>query len=196
MDHEDERAFEHFVRATSTRLFRTAYLLAGDRERAEDLLQSTYERVYRRWPTVAAADQPEAYARRILVNLSTDRWRRARHLLEVPWEEHRSDTAGPAVDPTGTVDLRHQLIAGLRSLPPAMRAVVVLRYWEDLPEQQVARELRCSVGSVKSQASRGLRRLRGVLGSEGRHPPPAAAPAPVAVPATAGASRGAVHGLR
>jgi len=159
MDAAGERAFAEFVRDRSMALYRTAYLIAGDAHHAEDLLQSALERAYRRWRRIGAMDHPEAYVRRIIVNLATDRWRGRRYVTELPLDE---DVLGDRqlTDPAARVDLRHGLAAALRRLPVAMRTVLVLRYWEGLPEAEVAAELGCSLGTVKSQASRGLVRLR------------------------------------
>jgi RNA polymerase sigma-70 factor (sigma-E family) len=159
MDAAGERAFAEFVRDRSMALYRTAYLIAGDTHHAEDLLQSALERTYRRWRRIGEMDHPEAYVRRIIVNLATDRWRGRRYVTELPLDEEALGDR-ELTDPATRVDLRHGLAAALRRLPVAMRTVLVLRYWEGLPEAEVAAELGCSVGTVKSQASRGLVRLR------------------------------------
>jgi RNA polymerase sigma-70 factor (sigma-E family) len=157
-------------------LYRTAYLIAGDAHLAEDLLQSALERVCRRWRRVGEMEHPEAYVRRVIVNLATDRWRGRRYVTELPLDEEAL-SGRDAIDPTTLVDLRHGLAAALRRLPVAMRTVLVLRYWEGLPEAEVAAELGCSVGSVKSQASRGLARLRGLVSPWAGLPRPPTAPA-------------------
>ncbi len=151
----DERAFEEFVAHSGDRLLRSAVLLVGDRAAGEDLLQGALERTYRHWPRVSAG-QPEAYVRRALVNAAASRWRRLR-IREVPWE---ADTAVGQPDPADRFVQRDELIQALLTLPVRQRAVLVLRYLDDLPEAEVAAVLGCSVGSVKSQASRGLARLR------------------------------------
>jgi RNA polymerase sigma-70 factor (sigma-E family) len=177
MDAAGERAFGEFVQDKSMGLYRTAYLIAGDAHHAEDLLQSALEKACRRWKRIGAMEHPEAYVRRIIVNLATDRWRGRRYVTELPLDEEV--VAGSAEpDPTTMVDLRHGLAAALRRLPVAMRTVLVLRYWEGLPEAEVAAELGCSVGSVKSQASRGLVRLRGLVSPWAGLPRPAASAAP------------------
>jgi RNA polymerase sigma-70 factor (sigma-E family) len=179
MDAAAERAFGEFVHDKSMGLYRTAYLIAGDTHHAEDLLQSALERACRRWKKIGAMDHPEAYVRRIIVNLATDRWRGRRYVTEVPLDEEVIAGNAAAMDPTSLVDLRHGLAAALRRLPVAMRTVLVLRYWEGLPEAEVAAELGCSVGSVKSQASRGLARLRGLVSPwTGLPRPPAASADP------------------
>ncbi|EIV91707.1 SigE family RNA polymerase sigma factor [Frankia sp. QA3] len=154
MRERDERAFEEFVAHSGDRLLRSAVLLVGDRAAAEDLLQGALERTYRHWPRVSAG-QPEAYVRRALVNAAASRWRR--RIREVPWE---ADTAVGQPDPADRLVQRDGLIRALLTLPVRQRAVLVLRYLDDLPEAEVAAALGCSVGSVKSQASRGLARLR------------------------------------
>jgi RNA polymerase sigma-70 factor (sigma-E family) len=157
MDAGSERAFEEFVEDRAMALFGTAYLLVGDVHQAEDLVQSALERAFRRWRRIRTMQYPEAYVRRVLVNLANDRWRRRRGTTEVALDE-----AMEATEPDGTalVDLRHALLTGLHQLPVGMRAVLVLRYWEGLSDAEVAAELGRSVGTVKSQASRGLQRLR------------------------------------
>ncbi|MFI2364385.1 SigE family RNA polymerase sigma factor [Promicromonospora sp. NPDC019610] len=151
--------FTAFVRDSSTYLHRTAYLLCGDRPRAEELVQSTFERVYRTWAKVRPGTE-RAYARRILVNLRIDAWRHA-HRESFPGDDnipipHTSDHAGDVV-------LRDELVRGLARLPLNQRRVVVLRHLLDLPEAEVARELGIAVGTVKAANSRGLARLRDLL---------------------------------
>lgn len=160
MDADSERAFERFVEERSMALFRTAYLVAGDAHQAEDLLQSALEQAYRRWRRIRSMQYPEAYVRRVIVNLANDR-RRVRRATEVALEEA---TASSGADDTALVDLRQALLIGLRRLPVGMRTVLVLRYWEGLSEAEIAAELGRSVGTVKSQASRGLERLRQAAG--------------------------------
>ncbi|WP_018501725.1 SigE family RNA polymerase sigma factor [Parafrankia discariae] len=157
----EERAFEEFVARTSDRLVRCAVLLVGDRGAAEDLVQGALERTYRHWPRVSAG-YPEAYVRRALVNAAASRWRRFR-IREVPWgpdiEIGLPDQAN-LPDHADRLSVRDELVQALMTLPVRQRAVLVLRYLDDLPEAEVAAMLGCSVGSVKSQASRGLARLR------------------------------------
>jgi RNA polymerase sigma-70 factor (sigma-E family) len=151
--------FEDFVRDRSEYLFQLALLLSGrNRADAQDLLQVALERAWRRRRAIARNDNPEAYVRRALVNASIDRWRWLRRR-----DERSLHAAGPGPaggDPASLVARRDELIRALAALPPRQRAVLVLRYWEDMPEAEVARLLGCSVGTVKSQASRGLARLR------------------------------------
>jgi RNA polymerase sigma-70 factor (sigma-E family) len=140
---------------------RTAYLLTGDRGRAEDLVQQTLVKVHRRWSHIASVESPYAYTRAALVNESTSWWRRRRvaeTLGEIPAHADRDPSDG-----FGAVDTRDELARAVLQLPPRMRAVVVLRYFDDLSEAETAAALGMSAGSVKSQASRGLARLREVL---------------------------------
>jgi RNA polymerase sigma-70 factor (sigma-E family) len=159
--------FEQFVSASSGALLRTAYLVAWDPVEAEDLVQECLLAVARRWPRVRKMDHPHAYARRVLVNLALDgAQRRTRHRQELVGD----DAAGLAAVPDESsarrlhaVGVRAELIEALGTLPPRQRAVLVLRYFEDLSEAQVADLLGCSLGTVKSTASRGLTRLQAAL---------------------------------
>jgi RNA polymerase sigma-70 factor (sigma-E family) len=154
-----DEEFVAFVEADGPYLFRTAFLLVGERAPAEDLVQSTFERVYRRWDT-ARAGAPRAYARKVLVNLRTDAWRRTR-LTDVPGDDNVP--VAHADDHAAQIVLRDELARALGSLSPQQRRVVVLRHVLDLPEAQVAREIGRSVGTVKAASSRGLERLRSLL---------------------------------
>lgn len=148
--------FREFMLGRWPALVRLAYGLTGDRGHAEDLAQAALARAYASWGRVRRAEDPDAYVRRILINLDHRRFRKRRV------DEKPADLAPePAVpDPTGRVDQRSDLLAALRDLPPRQRAVVVLRYWDGLTEAQAAAVLGCSVGNVKSQASRALAKLR------------------------------------
>ncbi len=152
----DDEAAE-FVRAAWPRLHRTAYLMCGDRHEAEDLVQSALAKVVQHWARIERRDAPEAYARRVLVNLVNSRWRRMKRYAELT----AGDTGpGPVADPAAAVVLSDAVWRGLSTLPPRTRSILVLRYVEDLSEVDTASALGCSVGAVKSQASRGLARLR------------------------------------
>lgn len=168
MDARARSEFEEFVAARSAALFRTAVLLTGNRQDAQDLVQSALERACRHWERVAAAEQPEAYVRRILVNSLKDRWRLGRRIVEVPFDDIWPPPSGSAAgqSPYRQVELRRSMIAELRRLPTGMRSVLVLRYFEDLTEAAIANALNCSTGTVKSQAARGLARLRAALGPD------------------------------
>lgn len=154
-----DEEFVAFVEADGPYLFRTAFFLVGERALAEDLVQGTFERVYRRWDAARAAT-PRAYARKVLVNLRTDTWRRTR-LTDVPGDDRLP--VAHADDHSVQVALRDELARALGSLSPQQRRVVVLRHVLDLPEAQVAREIGRSVGTVKAASSRGLERLRTLL---------------------------------
>ncbi|GAA3247740.1 SigE family RNA polymerase sigma factor [Dactylosporangium siamense] len=152
----DDDGFRAFVTAQWEPLTRTAYLLTGDRGAAEDLVQSVLEKSHRRWGRIVRSDAPEIYVRRAMVNTAIS-WRRRRRVVEVPL---LAADAAPAADQYDRADTRQQLLVALRKLPPRTRAILVLRYFEDLSEADIAQVLGCSTGSVKSQASRGLARLR------------------------------------
>jgi RNA polymerase sigma-70 factor (sigma-E family) len=155
----DDTSFEEFVAGSSARLFTMARLLTGGhRAEAEDLLQGAFERAYRRWGQVSRRADPERYVRQILVNASVDRWRRLRRHPEAPLVVTGADPG--TADTAAAVADRDLLLRGLAALPPRQRAVLVLRYFEDLSEAQTATMLGCSVGTVKSQSARGLARLR------------------------------------
>ena len=160
MRRRDDDAFEAFVAARSADLMRTAVLLTRDRGHAEDLLQTALVKAYRRWHRIDGED-PYPYVRRILVTTAAS-WRRLRvtqELVSMP----AFDPAAP--DPTDAVAERDRMGAALGTLPPRMRAVLVLRYTEDLSEAATAEALGCSVHTVRSQTVRGLARLRAVLGA-------------------------------
>ena len=143
----DEADFTAFVAGSSRRLLRGAYLITGDLDEAQDLLQTALERAYRRWPAVRRSEVPEAYVRRILVNLAMDRWR-VRRVKTVALDEDLL----PALEDREVegVPVRSALLACVRQLPVGQRAVLVLRYFNDLTEAETARVLGCSVGNVKS----------------------------------------------
>ena len=158
MGARDETAFEEFVAARSGELLRTALLLTGDRGHAEDLLQTALVKAYRRWGRIERDDR-YPYVRRIVVT-SAASWRRLRATQEIVFLP-AYDPAG--ADPTADVPERERIKAALATLPRRMRAVLVLRYAEDLSEIATAETLGCSVFTVRSQTQRGLARLRTVL---------------------------------
>jgi RNA polymerase sigma-70 factor (sigma-E family) len=159
---EDEIDFEAFVAASGHRLLRTAYLLVGDRHTAEDLLQTALERTARRWGRITGV--PEAYARTTIANLATDRWRRR---SVRPPEVLIDPPESAAADFTTDLVVRDALIHALNTLTRRQRAVLVLRYFDDLTEPETAAALGVSVGTVKSSASRALDRLREVAAFQG-----------------------------
>jgi RNA polymerase sigma-70 factor (sigma-E family) len=152
-------SFEAYVAARMGRLRQTAYLLCGDWYRAEDLVQDTFGRLFVHWRRASRADNLDAYARRVLVNVFlTDQRRPWRG--DVPVDVLPERIAAATSQPSAG----EELLAALADLGASQRAVVVLRYWEDLSVEQTARTLGCSVGNVKSQSARGLARLRTALG--------------------------------
>jgi RNA polymerase sigma-70 factor (sigma-E family) len=151
--HDGFEGLEALVAERGNALLATATLLAGSRPAGEDLLQAALERVLRQWSRVRG--DPEGYLRRTLYHLAVDQWRLRRRRREV----HLA-VEPPVVDGAGHVQLRRALVQALAQLPPRQRAVLVLRYWEQLGEAETAEVLGCSVGTVKSSASRGLARLR------------------------------------
>jgi RNA polymerase sigma-70 factor (sigma-E family) len=167
---QETDGFGDFVEVRWRSLVRFGYLLTGDWGAAEDLTQAALERTWSRWDQVRV-ERPESYVKAAMVNQMRSRWRR--RSVEVAdgrgFEGHR-DQANSS-DVSADHALREALWAELLHLPARMRAVIVLRVWEDLSEAETARLLGCSVGSVKSQMSRGMTRLRerpGVRDAAGR----------------------------
>ena len=149
--------FAEFVTRWSPALLRVAFLLTSDRGEAEDLLQTALLKTSRHWHRLSDREAAYAYVRRVLVTTHTS-WRRRRRVHEVLIDQVPDQVGG---EPTA-IDAGRALQA-LEELPPRMRAVVVLRWYEGLSEAETAETLGCSLGSVKSQASRGLARLRVLL---------------------------------
>ncbi|SCE79766.1 RNA polymerase sigma-70 factor, sigma-E family [Micromonospora viridifaciens] len=147
--------FDDFVVTRSPRLLRTAFLLTRDWASAEDLLQTALARAWEAWRRIDG--DPEPYVRRIIVNAYASSWRR-RWRGELPTAD-LPETAVEA-DPHAGLDDRDGLWRALGRLPRRQRAVLVLRYFEDLSEVEIAEVLGCSVGTVKSQASRAVAKLR------------------------------------
>lgn len=158
----DDVAFTAWVEAHGAGLLRVAYLLTGDGHQAEELVQSVLARALPVWADVARKGDPLAYVRRALVNERTDTWR-SRGRREAPARDVPERTSP---DHSASLDLRHDLLVALRSLPRRQRAVVVLRYLEDLSDEAIADLLRCSAGTVRSQASRALVKLRPLLATD------------------------------
>jgi RNA polymerase sigma-70 factor (sigma-E family) len=160
MDDAQRRAdFTAYVMAREQALARLAYLLTGNRDAAEDLVQNALAKVYRSWHRVQASELPDAYVRRIMVNENNSRWRSllrrhespSSHVLEV-----LDPPAAAGLDQAASMDLWNHV----QSLPARQRAAIVLRYYEDLTEAQTAEVLGCSVGTVKSHTSRAITALR------------------------------------
>jgi RNA polymerase sigma-70 factor (sigma-E family) len=148
----DEAGFEEFVLARRTALLRTAYLLTASHDDAEDLVQVTLVRCVPKWRKLA--DRPEPYVRQVLARESVSRWRSRR------WRETSVEAVPEHAGTADRHDDRLVLQRALLSLAPRQRAVIVLRYYEDLTEKQTADQLGIAVGTVKSQAREGLARLR------------------------------------
>jgi RNA polymerase sigma-70 factor (sigma-E family) len=155
-----EQDFRIFVQGIAGSLHRTAYLLCGDWYLADDLVQEALAKTYSHWRKVQRADSPSAYVRRILINESRRGWRRNKN--------NRVHSAGEVADiavsdmSDGVVN-RAELRQALQSLPERQRATVVLRYLEGLSERETAAALGCSEGTVKSQTSKALAKLKAVL---------------------------------
>ncbi|SDI98982.1 SigE family RNA polymerase sigma factor [Nonomuraea jiangxiensis] len=157
MDPGFEAAFRHFVVDRSGALFRTAYLLTGDRHAAEDLVQSALVKTAAKWRSLRDPGAIEGYVRRVMYHEQVSRWRRRSRVAEV--------STGWLPDQIGdghadVVDLRMVMRAALARLTPRQRTMLVLRYFEDLSETEIARLLGVSVGSVRSQVHRSLERLK------------------------------------
>ncbi len=155
---DPEAEFTEFFTAAWPRLYRTAVAVAADRGAAEDALQNAFAKAYSGWPRIRRTDHPHAYVRRMVVNeiLGSHRhgWRRR--------ERPHASVEPPGATPSPEADVvRHDVVwAAVRALPARQRAVVVLRYYEDLSEREIAETLGCSQGTVKSQASAALAALR------------------------------------
>ena len=158
--------FGDFVRQRSAALFRTAYVLTGSRDAAEDLVQEALEKACRHWRRISAVDSPEAYVRRIVVNLANDRWRRLGRAKETSAVPDRADPR----DAYQRVELHDEVIRALQTLPMGMRTVVVLHYLHDMGDQQIAAMLGISANAVRSQLTRGLAKLRADASPGGPQP--------------------------
>ncbi|HVQ91991.1 MAG TPA: SigE family RNA polymerase sigma factor [Mycobacteriales bacterium] len=165
MNAEIEDGYREFVAGQLHPLLRTAYLLCGHWQTAEDLVQITLVQLYRSWPRIAGLEEPRAYARRVLTNAFVTAQRR-RWRAEQPVAEPPRDTRTTAPDPASGVNDRDWQLRLLRQLPPRQRAVLVLRFWEDLDVAETARVLGISTGTVKRQTFDGLATLRQALGEQ------------------------------
>ncbi|WP_329550500.1 SigE family RNA polymerase sigma factor [Streptomyces sp. NBC_00696] len=163
MNADDEREFREFVAARSRALLHTAYLLTGDWEQGRDLVQTALASTARRWSRLRDRQQPEIYVRRVIYHAQVDRFR----LLS--WGRERgTDTLPDQPSAQGTawadsVVQRHDIMAALRRLPRRQRAVVVLRYFEDRPDSEIAAILGVAQGTVRSQTHKALASLRTTL---------------------------------
>ncbi|WP_026425886.1 SigE family RNA polymerase sigma factor [Actinokineospora inagensis] len=151
--------FAAYFAARSTSMRATAYLLCGDWHRAEDLVQTTFVKLYRVWHKVSEHDKLDGYTRRILVRTFLDETRRGFFRRETVTE----DPGDPAAAANGSVEDRLELLRALTRVPARQRAALVLRYWEDLSLAETAKAMGCSEGTVKSQSARGLGYLRDIL---------------------------------
>ncbi len=165
-----ESDFDSYVRASGSRLKRLAFLLTGDVDTAEDLLQSAYAKVLPRWRQVSTYENPDAYMRRVMVSIRTSRWRRlrGREVLTVDQPGRIGDVQGGVGSATGrdfAVDQGEldAVLRALRTLPRRQQVAVVLRHYCDLSEAETATVMNISIGGVKSQTSKGLVALRAIL---------------------------------
>lgn len=162
MTRRDPAAFAEFVAARSPALHRTAYLLVGDRQLAQDLLQEALTKTYVAWPRLRDPANAEAYTRKAITTTAISWFRRR------SWGERPTDTVPErrtSGDHADDLSTRELLWSALQALPPRQRAAIVLRFYEDLSEARTAEVMGCAPGTVKSQVSAGLRKLRDHLGS-------------------------------
>ena len=164
-----DEEFRDFMHGRWPAMVRLAYALTGDQGHAEDVAQTAFARTYASWPKVRRTGSPEAYVRRIVINENLNRFRK--HRVAERLTDTLPDSVSGALpgslagslsgsDATRQYDDRSALMAALQRLGPRQRAVIVLRYWMDLTEAEIAAALGCSVGTVKSQAARALATLR------------------------------------
>lgn len=159
MHEKDKTDFEHFMAARWHPLVRAAYVLTGNRQDAEDIAQTALTNAYSVWPRIRNTDDVTVYVHKILINVyrTSRRRRRVREVLTSAVPERRSAAAAAANE---ALHDRDEVAQALAELTPRQRAVIVLRYLEDLTEAQTAAALGCSVGTVKSQSSKALAKLR------------------------------------
>jgi RNA polymerase sigma-70 factor (sigma-E family) len=154
-----DEEFAEFMRGRWPAMVRLAYGLTGDRGHAEDVAQAAFARAYASWARVQRAGDPDAYVRRIVINENRKRFRKHRVPEDLTGVPPEPVSANRAADTADTAD-REELVTALRRLGPRQRAVVVLRYYLGMSEAETAAALNCTVGTVKSQASRALATLR------------------------------------
>jgi RNA polymerase sigma-70 factor (sigma-E family) len=171
LDEARRRAFDELVDARSTSLLRTAYLLTGERASAEDLLQTAFAKTWFRWKRLNDPQAGEAYVRQVMFTTYA-KWYRRKWRGEIP-TGHLPDTDATP-DQYAGVDDRDRLQRALAELSPKARAVIVMRFYEDRTEAQVAEVLGCSIGTVKSTTHRGLAKLRETAALAPASPTPAA----------------------
>jgi RNA polymerase sigma-70 factor, ECF subfamily len=156
----EQPSFDELYASTAARIVRHAYALTGDLTEAQDIAQEAFARAWQRWPAVSACDSAEAWVRRVATNLAMSRWRRlrvARAAASDPTAAHHA----PEIS-ADTV----ALVTGLRTLPERQRTVLVLHYLADLSVDQIAADLACPAGSVKSWLSRGRTALAAAVRAE------------------------------
>ncbi len=158
MNEQSREAFKGYVAARSAGLLRSGYLLTGNRADAEDLLQTALAKTYLAWDSIRDRESIDAYVRRIMVNTRTSWWRRRKHVSEIVTDEVPEPVA--TRDATADVVLHDALWTALAGLPKRQRAMVVLRYYEDLSEAETAAVMGVSIGTVKSTTARALAKLR------------------------------------
>ena len=156
MSAESDEEFRDFMRGRWPAMVRLAYGLTGDLGHAEDVAQAAFARAYASWSRVARTGDPDAYVRKIVINENRSRFRKRR----VTEDLVGAVPEGPGQVAAGLTGDSEALLGALRRLGPRQRAVIVLRYWMDMSEAETAAALNCSVGTVKSQASRALATLR------------------------------------
>lgn len=160
MSAESDEEFDEFMRGRWAAMVRLGYGLTADLGHAEDIAQAAFARAYAHWGRVARAGDPDAYVRQIVINEHRNRFRKRRVAEDLVGTVPQRP--GPGVpDTADTLSDSEALLSALRGLGPRQRAVIVLRYWMDMSEVETAAALNCSVGTVKSQASRALAALRG-----------------------------------
>jgi len=157
-----DAAFAEYFAARSGAMRGTAFLLCGDWHRAEDLVQVTFTKLYLAWKRIARHEVIDSYTRQILVRTFVSDTRLGRYRRE----RFADGSPEPESPPVGSPEDRMVVLEALEHVPPRQRAVLVLRYWEDLSVEETARALKCTTGTVKSQAARGLQTLRGRLADE------------------------------
>ncbi len=167
-----EEQFTSFAESAGPRLLETGFLLSGDWHTAEDLTQTTLAKVFAAWYRIRNLDSAQAYAKRTLLNTYFVECRRKRRREVLSGDVRELPERVAEQQPA---ELRLDLTEALATLPPKARAVLVLRYWEDMSIEQVAAHLGCSVGNVKSQSARALDKLRRLLGEPADASPPAGA---------------------
>lgn len=165
MGRGDRSQFAEFARARAGALHRAAYLMVGDSQLAQDLVQEALTKTYAAWPRLRDPQNAEAYCRKAITTTAISWFRRKGWNNERPTEHLPEDTSGVA-GPEPSVSDRDAVWRALLALPPRQRATLVLRFYEDLTEAQTAQTMGCAVGTVKSQVSAGLAKLRSLLGDD------------------------------